>query len=130
MKNILLSITSLISLYVLALLFFNYYEQPSSRFSNYDELAASGLIERGWVPEYLPKSITNIEEQHDLDTNWVRMSFSYNPDKTNITDDDCNLLVGNVMGKKYICKPFEGVTALLILMNNGKGYYKSDYERL
>ncbi len=44
-------------------------ETPESSFANYKETVASGLIERGWIPDWLPETAANIREKHNLDTN-------------------------------------------------------------
>lgn len=44
-------------------------ETPESSFANYKETVASGLIERGWIPDWLPETAVNIHEKHDLDNN-------------------------------------------------------------
>ena len=54
-----------------------YTENPKSYFKNYDEAKASGLMERGWIPTYIPKSSTEIRETHNIDTNRVQMTFQF-----------------------------------------------------
>ena len=44
-------------------------ETPESSFANYKEAVASGLIERGWIPDWLPETAVNIHEVHNLDNN-------------------------------------------------------------
>lgn len=56
-----------------------YLENPSVHFTNYDELKDSGIIESGWVPNYLPLSSYDINETHNLDTNVVRIDFQFVP---------------------------------------------------
>ena len=130
MKNILLIITSIISFFALAFLFLSYQEQPKSQFANYSELVVSGLIDAGWVTKYIPKSAIDIKEQHDIDTNMVSVSFNYEPNETEMVIDECNLLFENEKGKKYVCPPFEGETAILTLRRDGIGYYKSEHDGL
>jgi hypothetical protein len=51
-----------------------------TQLSHYANLAAarqSGIIDRGWVPEFLPTDSTNISETHDLDTNTGTGSFKF-----------------------------------------------------
>lgn len=50
-------------------------ERPESHFPTRE--AAAELIKRGWIPEWLPASATNIYEFHDLDTNEVWLRFAY-----------------------------------------------------
>lgn len=48
----------------------NYYE-----LSDGSEAFEAGVIERGWLPEWLPKDIENIHLYYDLDTNERALSF-------------------------------------------------------
>ncbi len=50
-------------------------ERPESQFATRE--AAAELIKRGWIPEWLPDSTTDIYELHDLDTNEVWLRFAY-----------------------------------------------------
>jgi hypothetical protein len=54
-------------------------EQMESHYSNMQEAAADGAIERGWIPAWLPGSATDIREVHDVDTNEVWIRFQYEP---------------------------------------------------
>lgn len=130
MKNILLLITSIVSLFALILLFVSYIERPSTKLDNYDELIASGLIEKGWAPKFIPKSATEIYEQHNLDTNMMIINFRYVPSEKEMSVENCTLLVENDRGKKYICPPLEGQTSILTLREDGVGYYRSDSDGL
>ena len=108
----------------------SYFEQSSSTFTNYDEMLESGLIEKGWIPKYIPISATDIHEKHDLDLNKVVMNFNYNPKEENNVLNMCTLLVEGKKGKKYVCPPFEGQTSVLTLRNDGIGYYNSESDGL
>ena len=74
---------------VLAFEFFLTSERPKSKFSSYEEVKASGLIEKGWIPPFIPESSFNIKEQHDLDTNTVTMSFEYDVNDKEKTKAAC-----------------------------------------
>ena len=53
---------------------------PVLKYSHHDNLAAArkaGVIERGWVPEFLPSASAEIFETHDLDTNVGTGSFIF-----------------------------------------------------
>ena len=45
-------------------------------YTNYEAMVADGAVMRGWVPEFVPKSATDFEESHNLDTNrsWLRFT--------------------------------------------------------
>jgi len=51
----------------------------SSEHEDYE--AALGSIERGWLPEWLPRSATRIQEAHDIDTNDSFATFEFDPDE-------------------------------------------------
>jgi hypothetical protein len=116
-----LAILALIGVFALGIFGVAHFENPSSRFSTYDELRASGLIERGWVPEFLPRSAKDIEESHDLDTNRGWVSFKYKAGDTAAADQGCQLLHQTKEGRKYLCPPFEMQTAILVLRADGTG---------
>ena len=111
MKNIILIVQSVILLIGFGFFSLHYVENPKNIFNNYTELEASGLIEKGWVPNYIPKSSTNINERHSIDSNNVHMSFKYSANDHETINKLCKLLVENKIGKKYVCPPFEENTS-------------------
>lgn len=44
-------------------------ETTSSTHAGYADAKARGLIDRGWIPSFLPSSARDIRESHDIDTN-------------------------------------------------------------
>ncbi len=54
----------------------NRLENPKSTYATYEDIIAAGAIKRGWVPEFIPQSATNIVEQHNIDTNDGFLSFN------------------------------------------------------
>ena len=46
------------------------------RFNTYPELQHSGLIERGWVPEFVPVTSENIVVEYNQDTNRTYLTFN------------------------------------------------------
>jgi hypothetical protein len=117
-----LVVLALVGVLALGFIGIAHFENPSSQFGTYDELRASGLIERGWVPDYLPRSATEIEESHDIDTNRGWASFKYKIGDTAAADQGCRLLHQTKEGRKYLCPPFEKQTAILVLRADGGGY--------
>jgi hypothetical protein len=95
--------------------------EDRSSFRTYEELARSGLIERGWVSAYLPRSSTDIKESHDLDTNTGWVSFRYTPGDTALAREHCHLLHKSAEGEKYVCPSFERETWILVLRVDGRG---------
>jgi hypothetical protein len=98
------------------------FENPVSTFDSYAELEAAGLIERGWVPAYVPRSATDIKESHDIDTNEGWMSFQFKSGDTAMADQGCQLLHRTDRGRKYLCPPFDTQTAILVLRVDGIGF--------
>ena len=108
-----------------ALQYMEYTENPKSTFASYEEMDRSGLIARGWLPQYLPRSATEIVESHNLDTNRVWAAFRYRVGDFDSVESICNRIAENELGKKYHCPPFDTRTSTLVLRNNGEGYYLS-----
>jgi len=69
----------------------------SNSYKDYDAVVAAGEIERGWVPDFLPHSATDIHLKYDLDTNAVLLAFRY-------ADDDGQAL-------SQVCTPTDSVTS-------------------
>ena len=55
-------------------------EEPESSYADYREAAASGLIERGWIPDWLPETAVSIREKHNLDSNASILLFDAGAD--------------------------------------------------
>ena len=52
-------------------------DRRESAFANVKEARSSGAVARGWVPNDLPESPTDLRELHDLDTNEVWGTFRF-----------------------------------------------------
>ena len=50
-------------------------ERPEVSYANMPEAVSHGVVDRGWIPEWIPASATNIHEIHDLDTNESMLAF-------------------------------------------------------
>lgn len=61
----------------------------SNTYDNYEEAVTSGSIERGWIPDFLPVSATNIFEKHDLDTNNIIVKFDFDINKPINLPENC-----------------------------------------
>lgn len=117
----LVAVFAMIGMFATAVLLLAHFENLSSSFRTYGELQDSGLIERGWVSEYLPRSATDIEESHDIDTNRGWTSFKYQAGDTSVADTNCRLLHRTDRGAKYLCPPFDEMTSILVLRVDGTG---------
>jgi hypothetical protein len=110
---------------IAGLLAYCYYtENPKSYFKNYEEAKASGLMERGWIPTFIPKSSTEINEQHSLDTNRVWMSFKFSPDDTEGIKQNCTTDKTTQTTIVYKCVYLES-TVRIELNSDGTGKLES-----
>ncbi len=130
MKNVALTITTIVSVILIAFLLISHLDNIRNTFPDYEKMRSSGIIKRGWVPAYLPKSSKNISEHHNIDTNRVYMSFDYDIDEKLEAELLCAKIVSNDKGMKYICPPYSGATSVLTLRGDGTGFYKSEYDGL
>jgi hypothetical protein len=48
-----------------------------ARYANYAEASRADAISKGWIPDFLPKSATNILEWHNVETDRSRTEFSF-----------------------------------------------------
>lgn len=107
--------------------YMEYIENPKSSFPSIAEMEASGLVDAGWLPGYLPSSASQIEERHNIDTNEVWASFRYTVGDVKSVESECEKIAENDRGKKYLCPPVDTRTITIILGNDGNGYYQSNY---
>jgi len=111
--------SSLAVLFLGGLLLFND-ERPKSYFETYEELSESGLIEEGWIPEYIPHSISKIFEQHHYNTKRVDMKFRYNDETGSQLEDHCKKQVRQSDATVYLCGwPYD---IMIALYDNGRGW--------
>lgn len=108
-----------------ALRYMDFAENPRSSFASFAEMEAAKMIESGWLPEFLPKSATDIEESHNIDTNRVWASFKYQAGDLQSVEGACKKVAENNRGKKYLCPPLDTRTSTIILGSDGAGYYLS-----
>jgi hypothetical protein len=118
-------IFALLGVALSALRYMDFTENPRSSFVSFAEMEAAGMIAAGWLPEFLPKSATHIEESHNIDTNRVWASFKYRVGDLQSIEASCKKIAENNLGKKYLCPPLDTRTSTVILGNDGAGYYLS-----
>ncbi len=71
------------------------YLYPSgAHFATYADLAKTDLIEKGWVPDFLPDDAIEITEYHDLDINQIVINYKYQNGFARQTDALTACLVG------------------------------------
>lgn len=103
-------------------------ETPESRFNNYDEIVASWMITAWWVPDWLPKSATNIYEKHNIDTNEMFMEFSFSLDD-NFYNDCKKLSNENVVYSRYSTDMLKDNNSILFFnCSNDNDVFGVDFE--
>jgi hypothetical protein len=117
--QLVVGILALIGALAIGVLILGRLENPKSQFATYAELKDSGLMERGWLPAFLPSSIHDITEQHDIDTNHVWADFRYDPSDISAFAANCTSLVTSPSGSKYLCPPYDRETTIVILRADG-----------
>lgn len=75
-------------------------EHKSNYFVSYSEVRESGLIERGWVPEFIPKSAYDIKEQHRVDVASIDVELLFEPSDIHVFEKSCTLLEES----RYFCE--------------------------
>ena len=67
---------SVLVIVLVMLYFFDRAETAISKFATYEDAQKAGAIgESKWLPDWLPKTATNIHETHNIDTNQVWLEF-------------------------------------------------------
>ncbi len=95
-----------------------YFEQPKSYFLNYEEAKLS--MEAGWIPTFLPRTSTEIHEQHDIDSNLVYMKFKYEQSEDIDLSEHCSRKQRLENGMRYFCN-YRNSSPILDLYSDGTG---------
>ena len=64
-------------------------ETFEKHYDDYQSLVDAGEIQRGWAPEFLPESATDIHLKYDLDENAVLLSFAFDPADAEAMTQSC-----------------------------------------
>jgi hypothetical protein len=100
-------------------------ENPRSSFANFAEMEAAGMIARGWLPDFLPRSARQIEETHDLDTNKVQATFRYDVHDVQSVEAACRSVSQSDRQTQFKCLLSDGHMATLTLGCDGIAHYSS-----
>lgn len=57
----------------------DYFVSAPRTYATLKQARNEGVIDRGWLPDFLPLSATNIHEKHNSEQNTVIASFSFDP---------------------------------------------------
>jgi hypothetical protein len=52
---------------------------PTQTYPNLQDAIEGGVISKGWLPDFLPRSAYNIREKHNYEQNTVIACFSFDP---------------------------------------------------
>ena len=99
MKSLGIIIFGVIFINVSVVAYFILGERESNNFENYQSVIKSGLIQRGWVPEFIPESSHNINEHHTVDNPNIYVELSFKPKDISYFKKACSLLTK----KTYKC---------------------------
>ena len=95
-------------------------EYKSNNFANYAEASESGIIERGWIPAFIPKSAYDINEQHRVDVDSIDVEFMFDPGDIGVFNSACTLLEENT----YLCEN-SGYPVLIVVTGGNHAAIKS-----
>ena len=95
-------------------------ERESNSFNNYQSVVKSGLIKRGWVPSFIPKSSYNIKEHHAVDKPHIYVELNFKPEDISYFKNACALLNENI----YKCNN-SGYIVTVTVTNNNHAIIKS-----
>ncbi len=105
MKKVGAILFSVAALLVGAVWLMEYSETFESHFETYQQLKESELINKGWVPNIIPKSAYDIHERHKVDVGRVNVSFRFQPDDTKEIEANCTIASGSDPKiRSYRCK--------------------------
>lgn len=122
MRTLIVSTVLLLALVVGGMWILERTESPRSTFATFEEMKASGLIARGWLPEFLPRSATEIQETHDIDTNRVQASFKYDITDVESVEEACERVSHDERGSLYVCRGVPAGSASLFLGRDGTAH--------
>ncbi|NEO83972.1 MAG: hypothetical protein F6J87_06895 [Spirulina sp. SIO3F2] len=64
-------------------------ETKDAAYSDWVAAQEDGAIERGWIPNWLPRSSQNLKEAHDLDSNASILALTFSEDENWQVPDSC-----------------------------------------
>ena len=51
-------------------------EDKKATYSTWVEAKRAGAVDKGWIPSFVPTSARDLNDMHNLDTNWQRLEFT------------------------------------------------------
>ena len=92
MAKLLYPFVTLAFLAVIGLVVLHRMENPKIKYDDYQAVVADDAVGRGWVPPFLPKSATEITEQHSIDTNNGFISFKADAEDIERMKEGCDAM--------------------------------------
>lgn len=65
------------------------FETPESSYDSLAEVTSLGLLEKGWIPKWLPSNAQHIQEIHNIDTNASALAFDIPDGGTWLLPEHC-----------------------------------------
>ncbi len=102
-----------------------------NQYKDYQAITAAGEIQRGWAPEFLPESATNIHLKYNLDTNAVLLAFDFAPADAEAMTTTCrpvNLVPPPMLTADWWPKDLSGATFYeceegYLALREGQGFF-------
>ena len=88
-------------------------EKESNEFRNYEEVEESGLINRGWIPQFIPESAYNIIEKHRVDVPHIDVEFAFDTNDIGSFETACEKVHEDV----FVC-PNSGYPVEVLITND------------
>lgn len=104
-------------------------ENTRSYFETYEDMKAAGMIDAGWIPDYIPRTATEIHETHDIDTNIVKMKFKYEASDTKSVERHCEKTEQIRDYIEFRC-PNKSRSRTFRLYDDGTGTYTNRADRI
>ena len=120
MKSIILIFLATTTISALTLVYFMVSEKESNSFINHQALHESGIIEKGWVPAFIPKSAYNIKEHHRVDVAEIYVEFYFKDTDNLFLTNNCKIESQNI----YFCRN-NGYPVKIIINNNNHATIQS-----
>jgi hypothetical protein len=130
MKKILVILSTVVAMLIggawLLGYLFDYWEIYESHFETYQQLQQSELIDKGWVPSFIPRSAYDIHETHKVDVARVNVRFRFRPGDTKEIEASCTKLKTDDTNTQYYrCKHVDDIV-IVRLDTDGRGEILSE----
>jgi len=130
MKKILVILFTVVAILVggvwLLRYLFDYLETYESHFDTYQQLEQSELIDKGWVPSFIPRSAYDIHETHKVDVARVNVRFRFRPGDTKEIEASCSKVKTDDINTQYYRCKHRDYMVIVRLSADGRGEILSE----